>query len=434
MGGESSIPATASPATLPASLHLRYFSLLRLNPNFRRLWLAQLVSELGDWFYSLAVYDLLLKQTHSGGAVGWAIIIQTLPWFFMTPLAGYVADRFPRRTLMIMADIFRGFIVLGLLFTTVASNVPLVYLLLGLEVIFASVFEPARSAILPDVVSAEEILPANALSSATWSFALTVGAAMGGAITALLGRDIAFVTNSASFFASALLISRISGHEDHLPPSRRIAKGVAGAAASIREGLEYVKTNGKILTLVMAKVGVGILGGSLLLLVIFGERIFPVEGHGALAVGLLYAARGVGAGVGPLIGDRLTNGLQSRMWKSIGISFFIIAAAYVAFSRAPNLLLATLCIFLGNMGGSNIWVMSTTLLQINTSDHVRGRVFSIDFGLLMLMIAISNYLMGQGLDSWGFTARQLAAALGVVMVIPGILWIGAQRLWGSEAV
>ena len=434
MNGESSIvPSASSSAAIPQPLHLRYFLLLRSNPNFRRLWLAQLISELGDWFYSLAIYDLLLKKTHSGSAVGLAIIIQTLPWFLMTPLAGYITDRFPRRALMIVADLFQGLIVLCLLLPGVSSNVHLIYLLLGLEVIFASVFEPARSAILPNIVSPEEILPANALSSATWSFALAVGAALGGAVTAWLGRDVAFAANSASYFISALLIFRVSVAEQHMLP-QKIANAVAAATSSVREGLEYVRAHGEVLTLVLAKAGVGALGGSLLLLVIFGERIFPVAGHGALAVGLLYAARGVGAGVGPLIGDRLTGGVESRMWKSIGLSFFIIAAAYVAFSQAPNLWLAILCIFIGSMGGSNIWVMSTSLLQLNTSDLVRGRVFSLDFGLLMLMIAVSNYVVGQGLDSWGFTARQLAAALGGVMVIPGILWIGAQRLWGSEPV
>ncbi len=360
MGGESSIPATTSATALPAPLHLRYFTLLRRNPNFRRLWLAQLISELGDWFYSLAVYDLLLKQTHRGGAVGWAIIIQTLPWFFMTPLAGYIADRFPRRALMIVTDIFQGFVVLGLLFPSVASSVPMIYLLLGLEVIFASIFEPARSAILPNVVSEEEILPANALSSATWSFALAVGAALGGAITALLGRDVAFAANSASFFVSAILIYRLKVHEKHVASSQRLTQGFADAAASVREGLEYVRTHGKVLTLLLAKTGIGVLGGSLLLLVIFGERIFPLDGRGALAVGLLYAARGVGAGIGPLIGDRLSKNLESKMWEIIGISFFVIAAAYMAFSRSPNLWLALFWIFLGSVGGSNIWVMSTS--------------------------------------------------------------------------
>ena len=127
MEGGSSPPIPVSESQIArVPVHLRYFSLLRENPNFRRLWLAQLISEIGDWFYSLAVYDLLLKKTHSGGAVGLAIIIQTLPWFLMTPLAGHVADRFPRRRLMITADIFRGFIVLGMLLSLVSADVRLI--------------------------------------------------------------------------------------------------------------------------------------------------------------------------------------------------------------------------------------------------------------------------------------------------------------------
>ncbi|HUX45750.1 MAG TPA: MFS transporter [Terracidiphilus sp.] len=414
-------------------MHLRYLSLLRSNANFRRLWLAQLISELGDWFYSLAIYDLLLVTTHRSAAVGWAIIIETLPWFFMTPLAGYVADRFPRRTLMIAADLFRGFIVLGMLLSWVMTDVRLIYLLLGVEVIFASLFEPARGAILPNVVTEDEILPANALSSATWSVALAAGAALGGAVTALLGRNVAFVADSVSFFVSAFLILRIHVHEPHVATMRKVAQSVSAATASVREGLAYLWTNGKVLTLVLAKTGVGFLGGSLLLMVIFGERIFPIEGHGALAMGLLYAARGVGSGIGPLIGDRLTGELQDRMWRIIGVSFFVTAAAYIAFSCSPTLAVALLCLLIAHMGASNIWVMSTSLLQINTSDHVRGRVLSVDFGLFMLTIAISNYLMGLGLDTWGLTARQLAAGLGFVMIVPGVLWMVALRKWQSGA-
>ena len=434
MNGEPSpVPATESSGAPPAAMHLRYLSLLHSNANFRRLWLAQLISELGDWFYSLAIYDLLLVTTHRSAAVGWAIIIETLPWFFMTPLAGYVADRFPRRTLMIAADLFRGFIVLCMLLSWVMTDVRLIYLLLGVEVIFASLFEPARGAILPNVVSEEEILPANALSSATWSVALAAGAALGGAVTALLGRNVAFVADSASFFVSAFLILRIHVHEPHVATMRKVAQSVSAATASVREGLAYLWTNGKVLTLVLAKTGVGFLGGSLLLMVIFGERIFPIEGHGALAMGLLYAARGVGSGIGPLIGDRLTGGLQDRMWRIIGVSFFVTAAAYIAFSCSPTLPVALLCLLIAHMGASNIWVMSTSLLQINTSDHVRGRVLSVDFGLFMLMIAISNYLMGLGLDTWGLTARQLAAGLGFVMIVPGVLWMVALRQWQSGA-
>ena len=434
MNGEPTpVPVTTSQGALPSAMHLRYLALLRSNRNFRRLWLAQLVSEIGDWFYMLAIYDLLLAKTHRGEAVGWAIIIGTLPWFFMTPFAGYVADRFRRRSLMIAADIFRGFIVLGMLLSFIAADVWLIYLLLGMEVIFSSLFEPARSALLPNVVSSDEILPANALSSSTWAVSLAMGAALGGAMTALMGRNVAFITDSLSFFASAVLILRIRVREPHAAPMRKLADSISEATASVREGVAYLRENGKVLTLVLAKTGIGFVGGSLLLLVIFGERIFPIEGHGALAVGLLYAARGVGAGIGPLIGDRLSGGLERRMWQSIGISFFVIAVAYIAFSQAPTLLLAIVCILFGHMGGSNIWVMTTSLLQLNTPDHVRGRVFSLDFGLLMLMIAVSNYIMGLGLDTWGFSARELAAGLGLVMIVPGILWMLGLRRWTARA-
>jgi len=353
----SVIPVAETSATPRTPLHLRYFSLLRSNVNFRHLWMAQLVSELGDWFYSLAVYDLLLETTHSGKAVGWAIIIQLLPWFFMTPLAGYLADRFARRRLMIVADIVRAVVVLGLLFVQTASEVWLVYVLLGLEVVFASIFEPARNALLPNVTREEEILPANALSSATWSFALTVGAPLGGAVTALVGHQVAFVINSASFVVSALLIQRIRSSESHLQPRERVTGSAPDATSlsSLREGWEYLRRNPKVAVLVVAKTGLGMTGGTLLLLAFFGERIFPIAGHGALAMGLLYGARGAGAGIGPLIGDHLTRGFEPRMWRSISLSFLLMGASYVAFSHASNLPLAALAIFCGHMAGSNIW-------------------------------------------------------------------------------
>jgi MFS family permease len=433
-GGSSQIIPVSEQQEAPrAPVHLRYFSLLRSNHNFRRLWLAQLISETGDWFYSLAIYDLILVTTHSGKAVAWAIIIQTLPWFIMTPLAGHVADRFPRRVLMIMADVARGFVVLGLLLVHSASEIWLVYVLLFVEVIFASVFEPARNALLPNVASGEELLPANALSAATWSVALAVGAAAGGAATALLGRDVAFVINSLSFFASAILIRRIHVKETHLKPAAADGASSQQARPSLlREGAQYIRENPKVMVLVLAKTGLGSMGGMLALLAVFGERIFPIAGKGALAMGLLYAARGVGAGIGPVVGDYLARDLQPRMWKIIGASFFLIGVSYLAFSGAPNLALAMLALFSAHLGGSNVWVMSTTLLHLNVTDRLRGRVFALDFGGLMLAISVSNFLVGVGLDNWGFSARQLAGALGVLILIPGVLWPLAQARWGKE--
>jgi MFS family permease len=411
-------------------MHLRYFGLLRDNPRFRKIWLAQIISEMGDWFYSIAVYDLILQLTGSGRAVSYAIIIQLLPWFFMTPLAGYLADRFSRRQLMIVADVVRGFVVLGLVFVRSASDLWAIYLLLGIEVVFAAIFEPARNALIPNVTQKDELLPANALSSATWSVALTVGAGLGGAVTALFGRDVSFVINSLSFFLSAAFILRIALRETH------VARGAADKSESsglraLRQGAAYLRANPRVVALVLAKTGLGLAGGYLLILAVFGEQVFAIAGHGSLAMGLLYSARGAGAGTGPILGDLLTRGQESRMWKSLGASFILMALSYVAVAHAPNLPLAMLGVFFGHMGGSNIWVVSTTLLQMHTADRFRGRVFALDFGMNMLTASASNYAVGLGLDVFQFGARQLAQVLGLVLLLPGALWLRAVAKWGG---
>jgi predicted MFS family arabinose efflux permease len=428
------MPAAEAPAVPRAPLHLRYFSLLRRNRNFRHLWTAQLVSELGDWFYSLAVYDLLLKTTHSAQAVSWAIIIQLLPWFFMTPIAGFLADRFARRRLMIVADLVQGFVVLGLFFVRGPSDTWLVYVLLGVEMIFAAIFEPARSALLPNLTQPEEVLAANALSSATWSLTMTVGAALGGAVVVLLGRQLAFVVNSTSFFASALLLQRIRCAESHVQEAGRPATGAAGGGVrSLREGWGYLRQNPEVTVLVLAKTALGCAGASFLLLAVFGEQVFGIGSRGALTMGLLYAAAGAGAGVGPLIGEHLTRGMQSRMWKSISLGFLVAGGSYLALSHAPSLPLAALAAFCAHAGGSNVWVVSTSLLQLNVADRFRGRVFAVDFGLNVLLASGSNYIVGKGLDAWGFSARQLAAGLAVVLMIPSLLWLPAQATWRKKS-
>src|SRR4051794_24248486 len=93
-----------------------YWRLLRGNVNFRRLWLAQLISEMGDWLYSLALYSIILERTGQATSVGLAIVLQLLPQFFMGPLAGSVNARFSRRKVMILSDLARCLTVVGMLF------------------------------------------------------------------------------------------------------------------------------------------------------------------------------------------------------------------------------------------------------------------------------------------------------------------------------
>ena len=130
-----------------------YLRLLRENRNYRLLWFAQVVSELGDWFYALAVYNLLLELTgNRAQAVGLAVVLQVLPHTLVAPATGVINDRISRRAIMIGADIGRFFIVLGMLGVRTPGMVWMVYPLLFLETIGAAFFEPAHSAVIPNIV------------------------------------------------------------------------------------------------------------------------------------------------------------------------------------------------------------------------------------------------------------------------------------------
>src|ERR1700756_2480 len=175
--------------SLPSVSLASYLRLLRGNLNFRRLWLAQIVSEIGDWFYTLSIYTLLLQLTGHASSVALALVRQVLPQTFVGPTAGVVNDRLRRKQVMIAADLIRFVVVLAMLLVRSRSMVWLVYPLLLAETTMAAFFEPARSAVIPNIASKGEVLVANTLSSATWSVNLLMGAALGGVVAAFLGRN-----------------------------------------------------------------------------------------------------------------------------------------------------------------------------------------------------------------------------------------------------
>src|SRR3989442_704703 len=217
-----------------------YLSLLRRNRNFRLLFIGQAISQLGDWFNAVAVYALLLDLTGSATAVAWMMIVQFLPIAIVGPVAGVVVDRVDRRRLMIAADLIRGCLILGLLAVRRADQVWIAYVVMTLTLAASAFFEPARTATIPNITSRDELLPANALSSAVWSAMLAIGASIGGLVTAVAGRNIAFVINAASFFASAFFIARTQ--YDSTPAAGPRPTGILAltGVTDLIEGMRYV--------------------------------------------------------------------------------------------------------------------------------------------------------------------------------------------------
>jgi MFS family permease len=409
-----------------------YVGLLRRNRDFRLLWLGQIVSQLGDWFDTIAVMAIVLRLTGSGRAVGLIFVTRFLPSVFVSPLSGVIADRFSRRKIMIASDLARALVVLGFLLVRRPEQVWMIYALTVLQLTFSTFFEPAKSAAVPSVVEAREIVAANAITSVTWSVMLTLGAAVGGLVAGWFGTDAAFVIDSITYLASAALIAGIRLPKRPKRERTRLTVAKALGITDTLEGFAYVRERPRLVAYLAVKPGWGLGGGIMTLLAVFGEKVFPIRGSAALGIGALYTARGIGTAFGPLLARRVGGETRRAMQASIGLAFLVAGAFYFAFGVSPALAVALVVLALAHAGGSVLWVASTALLQISVEDQFRGRVFAAELALMTLAMAASNYATGEMLDRFGLSPRVVVACIGVFFLLPGLLWFATARWWDRE--
>jgi hypothetical protein len=214
-------------------------------------------------------------------------------------------------------------------------------------------------------------------------------------------------------------------HEPHLDERVR-----HNPFAELADGFRYAFSQRDVLILTVTK-GVWSLGaGVLLLLTIVGRTVFPLGQDAALSIGLLYAARGVGAGIGPIVAQRIGRGAPGFMRRAIGVAFIITGLGYLGLSGAPTLPLAALCVLVAHIGGSIQWVYSTTLLQMTVPPRLQGRVFGAEYALMTLATSLSNYRTGVAADA-GWGPQALSLALAGSFAAPGLLMLAL--LWREPA-
>ncbi len=390
------------------------WSLLRRNRDFRRLYVASLISLGGDWFLLVALFGLVLKYTN-GAAISVAFVIaaQDLTYFLMSPAGGLLADRLDRRKLMVAADLSRMALVLGFLLIRSSATVWLAYPLLAVVASFSAAFEPASMAALPNLVDDRDLVTANALSGSLWGTMLAVGAALGGLVTAAFGRDASIVIDAASFAASAALIFRI--RRPFSEGRQRSEHEPLRTATS--ETVRYARKDHRVLALIAVKFGWGIAGGVLVLIPLFAHREFHA---GDIGIGLLMAGRGVGALIGPFVGRASLGSRDRRLFAAIGLALTLFGVGYAFLGLAPGLLLAMPAVALAHVGGGAQWTLSSYGLQRIVPDHIRGRIFAFDGMLVTLTFGLSSLLTGWLADAFG--PRGTAFGMGAVAVVWSLVW------------
>jgi MFS family permease len=404
-----------------------YFSLLRENPDFARLYAAQLISFAGDWFATVALLGLALELTGLAGLAALVLVLQTGGFAAAAPVAGILADRLDRRRLLIAADLARVPVALGFLLARDADTLWAAFACVTLLAVGAAVFEPASTAALPNLVDRRRLPEANVLIGSAWGTMLAVGAGLGGIVAVALGRDVAFVVNALSFALSAWLIYGIRRPLQE-PRAADAHHRHEGPVESVRLALRFARGSRLVTSFLLSKTTFGVGTGVIALLAVFGTTVF--EG-GDAGIGLLFAARGLGALTGPFIARAVVGTSDRGLLAGITISLGVVTGAYALFPLAPSLPLAAGLVFVAHCGGGGQWTLSTLGLQRATPDAIRGRLFSLDYGLVTLTIAISTVLAGQLADAVA-PAVAVWTMVGLIAVA-GIGWIALSRGAWREA-
>ncbi|MEJ7600190.1 MAG: MFS transporter [Kofleriaceae bacterium] len=388
--------------------------LLVRNRDFRRLFLASVVSLAGDWFSFVAVADLVTEVTGRPGAAAFVYAATVLPVFLASPLAGWAADRFDRRRILVIADLSRVPVALSLCLAAMWGSVELAVGAIIALGVGASFYDPIASASTPNLVSKQELATAQSLMGAVWGSMLMVGAGIGGVVAELLGRQTAFVIDAISFLVSAWLVAGIR---------RPMQEATAEQRTSVRFGdvVRHARTHPIVLRLLFAKGGVSSANGIVGLLPAFANTRFSSV---PIATGLLFAARGMGALIGPMLSRAIAGVTPSRRAIVIicGTSTLGYAAFYAVFPLVTSFGLALGLVVLAHLGGGAQWTASTLGLQVTTPDHMRGRVMALDYGLATLLIGVSSICAGLLADA--SNASNATWWLAIVAAIYGVAWLG----------
>ena len=397
-----------------------YWALARDNANFRYLWLGQISSLLGDWFNLIASAALIAQLTESGLAVGMLFVVRMLAPVLVSPLAGVAADRYNRKHILIAADMGRFFTAAAFLLVRSPEQVWLVYLLSFLQLGIGGFFFPARSALLPDIVRLDQVGAANALTSATWSVMLAIGAALGGLVSGTWGIYPSFVIDALSFIVSALFLSRVRLQVQCRLEGDRTLQIVIHQYV---QGLRYLKQHREIAVTALHKAALVFCFGAPLEVahVAISRDVFSIGEEGTLGLGIMYAAVGIGTGLGPIAVRCITGDRLDALRWSIALGYALAVAGLLLVAALVSFEWVLLGILIRSFGSGIIWVFSTQILLRLVLPEVRGRIFSTEIAFSMLMSAVGASVGGYYIEWFGIAGTVYMTAF--LTLLPCALWV-----------
>ncbi|MBT86652.1 MAG: hypothetical protein CMA62_03940 [Euryarchaeota archaeon] len=397
-----------------------YIGLLRSNAPYRRLFTANEVSYIGDWFSMIALF-LLAGEASDNSPLAIAGVLATRSFTFapLEPLTGMLADRYPRKWLMVLGNVWSFIILISALTFGMLDSIESIYLLGMAMVVGRAISSNAESAYVPNICTREELLSANALSSGGWSAAMGIGAGIGGLTISKYGIETALWIDSLTFLVAILLIVSLP----HGGPDKSTERFFSPRAMlnEIISGWGYILSKPSIRRVVLAKAMWASGGGAqVFLLILIGKE--AGFGNVAAGIGILYMARGFGSGFGPIVSRRFMAN-QMLIPYLLGGVLVISGVFYIAVAASEWTMIILVYVFISHAASGVNWVLSTTMLQQRSEDEWLGRVFGTDSLGITLTMGLSTVAAGLILENGMLSLRETIIVTGALQILAGVLWI-----------
>jgi MFS family permease len=386
---------------------------------------AELVMFGGDWLVMVPLQGLLIGLTHNGFLGGLALAADTGIQAVLLPFAGVIADRIDRRRIMITSNVAAFVAVLLLLLVRTPSTAWLGPVAVGAVAVAKAFYSPAATAALPNLVEPEDLSAANAIAGSAWGTMAVVGSSLGGLLSAAFSPYTCFLITATLLAVAAVLAL---GVRRPMQAPRDASATSAATWHALRESARYIVHRPRVAALVTVKSAVGLGNGILALFVVLATEVFAV---GSIGTGLLFAARGAGAVIGPLLLRRLL-GHGRLLLAGLSISMMLYGVSYLGVSITTWFPLVLILVVIAHIAGGGNWTMSNYALQAEVPDVLRGRVFAFD--QMITMLAISASLLVVGALEGHVPTRVLVACCGAVTLLYGVVWrLVTSRIRGGAA-
>jgi len=390
--------------------------------DFRRLWIAQSVSIVGDKINQVGLVVMVAKLTGSALQTGLVLAITFLPAALFGLVAGPLVDRWDRRRTMIWADVARAVLV-GSIPIAIGIGLPAVYLLAFASSTVSLFFEPSRMALIPSIVSDDELMAANALDMTTMSVAELLGIGFGGALVATIGYRVAFWVDGVTFLISAAFVLAIGYRAVAQAPSARF--GIATLWADLKFGIDRIRKDGVLRGLAITYAAIALAGGAAITLsILLAYKVYLETGLSlALRVTVVDLATTVGLLVGA-VAVGMSGSLSAGKKYLWGIVAF--GAILMSFLFVRSLWVAALVLALAGVANQYFGVPMLTLLQKHTEAETRGRVFAVRTTIARVASVIG--LAGAGLAAQIYGVLPMTVAVGAFILVVGLLGFSMPHL------